>query len=66
MTGAWLIGTIIDGRDYWKCSKCGQLQVLSLFNGGMRYCSTCGDYKTIVHRVKQLEKPIQPNYWNHS
>lgn len=53
MRGAWISSSkfIIDGVEFYKCSACGEMQRLDIFDNRMRYCSNCGDYKTIVHRI---------------
>ena len=61
MKGAWISSPllIISGVEYYKCSACGDLQRLDIFDNHMRYCSTCGDYKTKVHRTVQVQNVIK-------
>ena len=59
MKGEWLNGGyVISGRTHLKCSNCGQMQMLSLFENGMRFCSTCGDRKYTI-RNTLTNKPKQ-------
>ena len=54
MKGAWISSPLLifhGGDEYYKCSACGDLQKLDIFDNHMRYCTKCGDYKTIVHRI---------------
>lgn len=58
MRGAWISSpnyTDREGNIYYKCSLCGNLQNLDIFDNHMRYCTYCGDYKTIVHRITPPE-----------
>lgn len=65
MKSAWILSDdyIFNGRDFWKCSACGHLQILSLSGSGMRYCEQCQDRKELVHRInKPKPTPILPRW----
>ena len=43
---SWITGYILKKTEYWKCNKCGTLQVYAPFN--MNYCSHCGEIKFYI------------------